>query len=62
MARWRNSSQRKEQEKIMPRDQIETGISNMPDPEFKATTIGILSGLEKSIETSEIPLPQREKS
>ena len=34
----------------MARDLIKTDISNMPDPEFKATIIGILVGLEKSIE------------
>ena len=46
----RNSSQKKKQEKVMARDLIETDISNMPDPEFKATIIRIVAGLEKSIE------------
>ena len=34
----------------MARDVIETDISNMPDEEFKATTIKMLAGLEKSME------------
>ena len=46
----RNSSQKKEQDKVMARDLTKTGISNMPDGEFKATIISILSGLEKSRE------------
>ena len=46
----RNSSQKKEQEKVTARDPIETDISNMPDPELKTTILSILDGLEKSIE------------
>ena len=34
----------------MARNLIKTDISNMPDPEFKATIIRILGWLEKSIE------------
>ena len=34
----------------MDRDLMETGISNMPDPEFKATILRILAGCEKIIE------------
>ena len=34
----------------MVRDLIKTDISNMPDPEFKATIIRILTGLEKRTE------------
>lgn len=33
----------------MARDQIETTLSNMLDPEFKATIIKTLAALEKSI-------------
>ena len=50
MPRWRNSYQKKEQEKVMARDLIKAVISNMLDPEFKATIIRTLAGLEKSIE------------
>ena len=50
MPRQRNSSSKKEQEKVTARNQIKTDISNMPDPEFKTTTIRILAGLEKSME------------
>ena len=45
--RQRNSSQKKEQEKVMARDLIKTYISNMPEPEFKTTIIRILCGFEK---------------
>ena len=34
----------------MARDPLETDISNMPDGEFKATIIRILTGPEKSME------------
>ena len=47
--RWENSSKKKK-ENVTTRDLIETDISNMPDGEFKATIIRILSGLEKSME------------
>ena len=50
MPRQRNSSQKKEQEKVTVRDLIKTDISNMPHPEFKATFKRILAELEKSIE------------
>lgn len=50
MQRQRDSSQKKEQEKDTTRDLIKTKISNMPDPKFKATNIGILTGLEEKIE------------
>ena len=50
MPRWKNSSQKKEQEEVMAGDLIKTHISNMSDPEFKATTIRILAGLDKSME------------
>ena len=49
MQRWRNLSQTKE-DKSMVRDLSETDISNMPDGEFKATMIRILTGLEKRME------------
>ena len=47
MPRQRYSSQKKEQEKVMSRDLIKIDISNMPDSEFKAIIIRILTGLEK---------------
>jgi len=50
MPKWRNSSQKKEQEKVIARDLIKTNISNMSDEDFKATIIRILAGLEKSME------------
>ena len=40
----------KQQNKATARDLNETGISNMPDREFKATVIRILTGLEKRME------------
>ena len=40
----------KEQHKATARDLSETDISNMPDGEFEATIIRILTGLEKRIE------------
>ena len=48
MPRWRNSSQKKEQEKVTARDLIKRDTSNMPDPEFKTTIKRILAGLEKA--------------
>jgi len=36
----------KEQEKAMDRDQSKTDISNIPDGQFKAMIIRILTGLE----------------
>ena len=67
MPQWRNSSQKKEQEKVRAKDLSETDISNMPDGEFKATIIRILAGLEKSMKniretlTAEIELKQKRK-
>jgi len=59
MPKWRNSSQKKEQEKVIARDLIKTNISNMSDEDFKATIIRILAGLEKSMEDIRRPLQQR---
>ena len=50
MPRWRNSFQKKEQEKGTAKHLIETDISNIPDKEFKATLLRILAGLEKNME------------
>ena len=47
MPRQRNLFQMKEQDKAMTRDLRKPDISNMPDGEFKATIIRILTGLEK---------------
>lgn len=44
----------------MARDLNEVDIGNMPDEEFKAVIIRILTGFEKR-NTSVRPLPQREK-
>ena len=49
MPKLKNSSQKKEQEKVMARGLNETDISNMLVPEFKVTIIRILAGLEKSM-------------
>ena len=49
MPRQMNSSQKKEQEKVTVWDLTETDISNIRDPEFKATIIRVIAGLEKSI-------------
>ena len=50
MLRWRNVSQVKRQDKATARDLSKADISNMPDGEFKATIIRILTGLEKRME------------
>ena len=50
MPRWRNLSQKKEQEMVTARDPIETDPSNMPHPGFKVTIIRLLAGLEESTE------------
>ena len=49
MPRQRNSSHKIKQEKVTARDVIKTDIKNMSDGEFKAKTMGILTGLERSI-------------
>ena len=43
----------KERDKSMARDLSKTDTSNMPDGEFKATIIRILTGLEKRIRHQE---------
>ena len=48
--RWRALTQMKEEDKVMARDLNKTGVSNMPDEEFKAIIIRILTGPEKRIE------------
>ena len=45
----------------MARDLIKTDISNMPDPECKATIIKILPGLDKSIEDTRDTLTEETK-
>ena len=50
MPRQRNVLQMKEHYLAMARDLRETDISNIPDGEFKATIIRILTGVEKKIE------------
>ena len=40
----------KEQDKATVRDQIKIDVSNMPDREFKAMILRILTGLEKNWE------------
>lgn len=62
MPRGKNSSQKKEQEKVTSRNLIKTDISNMPDPEFKTTIIRKLAGLEKSIEGSPYNRDKRPKN
>jgi len=56
----------KEQGKAMSRDLSETNISNMPDGEFKAMIIRILTGLEKRMEdiseTSTIEIKELKKN
>lgn len=47
MPRQSNSFQMKQQNKITARYLSKTGISIMPDIEFKATIIGLLAGFEK---------------
>ena len=51
--RQRNLSQMKEQDKATTRDLSKIDTSNMPDGEFKATIIRILTGLEKRIRHQE---------
>ena len=50
MPKWRNSSQKREQEKVRARDLIQTDKSNMFDPELTTTIRRILAGLEKCVE------------
>ena len=50
MPRWRNSSQKKEQEKVMARDLFKIDTSNRPIPQFKTANIRILAGLQRSID------------
>ena len=50
MPRQRNSSQKKEQEKAMARDQIKTDINIVPVGKFKVTIIRIFTGPEKRVE------------
>ena len=50
MPSWRNLSQIKEYNKAMATELSKTDLSNMPDGEFKATIIRILTGLKKRIE------------
>ena len=52
MPRERNFSQvkKKKKDKTTARDLSRTDISNMPDGEFKATILRILTGLEKRTE------------
>ena len=45
----------KEQDKAMARDVSEIKISNMPERQFKATIIRILTGLKKRIEDIRAP-------
>ena len=47
MRRQRNLSQTKEQDKAVAKDLSKTDISNMPDREFEAMIMKILTGLEK---------------
>ena len=44
MTRWRNSTQKKEQEEMTARDLVNANISKMSELEFK-TIIKILAGL-----------------
>ena len=50
MPRLTNSSKKKEQQKVMATDEIETDISNISHPEFTTTRIRVLAVLQKSIE------------
>ena len=59
MRTQRNLSQREEQEDAMVRDVNETDVSHMPDREFKAMIIKILTGPEKRGEASVRSLTQR---
>ena len=52
MTRWRDSPQKKEQEKVMSRDLINTDSRKISEPEYKTITIRILAGIHKSIEDS----------
>ena len=50
MPKQRNLSQMKEQDKVKDRNLSETDISNMPDGDFKATIIKILTEHWKRME------------
>ena len=49
MIRWRNTPQKKEQEKVTVRDLINTDISKMSEIEYRKTIMRILTWLGKSI-------------
>jgi len=49
MRRQRNMFQMKEQHKISGKGLHETGISNLPDKEFKVTVIKMLTGPERRV-------------
>lgn len=49
MRKQRNTSQAKEQDKTTARDPSESEISDMPDGEFRAVFVRILTGLEKDM-------------
>ena len=50
MPRWRDSSQKKEEEENTARDPSKTDTTNKPDREFKTMIIRIVMGLEKIVE------------
>ena len=61
MTKWKNSSQKKEQEEMTDRDLINEDVSKMSKLEFKTTMIKILAGLEKSIKDTREPLTEEIK-
>lgn len=62
MPRWRNPSQKNEQEKVTARDLIKTDTGNTPNEEFKSTVFGYLPGLRKPCKASVKPLLTELKS
>ena len=51
MTKWRNSPQKKEQEKTTARDLTNTATSKISEPEFRITIIRILAGVENRLES-----------
>ena len=60
MARWRNSPQKKEQEKMMARDLINTDISKMSEQEFNISRF-LFIYFERKRETASVVGAERGK-
>ena len=53
MKKWKNSPQKKFQEKMIPREWIKRYINKISELEFIIIVIRLIAGIEKSIEDAE---------